>query len=69
MWKRADPNAQAAAAACASSWSTVRTAVKASQDNTRGLAADLIGVIDAPQKSGYRRGKSGLTIWAESIGT
>ena len=64
MWKRAEPNAQAAGAACASSWSTVRTAVKASQDNTRGLAADLIGVIDALQKKWLSKRKK----WLDNLG-
>jgi len=37
--------------------------VKASQDNTRGLAADLIGVIDARKKVAIEKEK-----WLNNLG-
>ena len=52
MWKRAEPNAQAAGAACASSWSTVRTAVKASQDNLAFLLPFVRGSQFAVEEFG-----------------
>ena len=45
------PTRRAAGAACASSWSTVRTAVKASQDNTRGTRSGSLGPLPPSPRS------------------